>query len=93
MKTFHTLHILNKPPGHPRFEVCQSMLGADDALLLTENGTLALTVSDIMKTDQVYALGADVSARGMDQGQTAVSLIGYEEMVALTLQAQQVISW
>ena len=34
-----TLHILNKPPGHPRFETCLQAIQDCDQLVLTENGT------------------------------------------------------
>ena len=44
MTPIHTLHILNKPPEHPRSVACMNALRPGDALLLTENAVLALAV-------------------------------------------------
>lgn len=93
MTPFHTLHILNKTPDHPRFGECLGTLGADDALLLTESGVLALAADASPNTGQVYALTSDVQARGMAGKTGDALLVDYGEMVDLTLQAQRVISW
>jgi len=93
MTAFHTLHILNKTPDHPRFSECLGTLGADDALLLTESGVLALATDISLKTDQVFALASDVQARGMTGSTEHFTLVDYPEMVDLSLQAQRVISW
>ncbi len=93
MTAFHTLHILNKTPDHPRFSECLGTLGTDDALILTENGVLALATEINLKTSRIYALTPDVEARGMAGTTRNSILVDYPEMVDLTLQAQRVISW
>lgn len=93
MTAFHTLHILNKTPDHPRFSECLGTLGADDALLLTENGVLALAADISLKTDRIFALAPDMQARGMTGSTGHSTLVDYPEMVDLSLQAQRVISW
>ncbi len=93
MTPFHTLHILNKTPDHPRFGECLGSLGSDDALILTESGVLALAVDVSPNTSRVYALASDVQARGMTGKTGNAVVVDYGDMVDLTLQAQRVISW
>lgn len=93
MSDFHTLHILNKTPDHPRFSECLGMSSSDDALLLTENGVLALTVPHALANRTVYALDSDLKARGVDAAQSEVSTLDYRGMVDLSLKAQRVICW
>lgn len=93
MISLHTLHILNKTPEHPRFKECLSMLGSDDALLLTENGVVALEGAHNLKAARLYALSSDACARGLGKNPGEAHYVDYTEMVALTLQAQRVISW
>ncbi len=93
MTAFHTLHILNKTPDHPRFSECLGTLGADDVLILTENGVLALATEVHLNTRHIYALAPDAQARGMAESTDDSILVDYQDMVDLTLQAQRVISW
>lgn len=90
MSDFHTLHILNKPPEHPRFAECLGMSSPDDALLLIENGVLALASPERLSDRKVYALSPDVRARGLTASE---GLLDYTDMVSLTLKAERVISW
>ncbi|MFO7993296.1 MAG: sulfurtransferase complex subunit TusB [Marinobacter sp.] len=93
MKPFHTLHILNKRPGHPGFKSCLSCLESRDALLLTENGVLALADKGLTLEGAVYALSADLVARAIPEDASIANVIDYDEMVALTIRANRVISW
>lgn len=94
MSSIHTLHILNKGPEHPRSIACGQALKAGDALLLTENGVLALALSGSCETAvPVYALTADVMARGLSQCANGTIMVDFSTMVDMTAQAQNVISW
>jgi len=94
MTSLHTLHILNKTPGHPRSAACMEALRPGDALLLTENAVLALATSGCRGINiPVYALMPDVKARGLEQNTGEAALVNYPAMVDLTARAQHVISW
>jgi len=94
MTPIHTLHILNKPPEHPRSVACMNALRPGDALLLTENAVLALAVQgDTAVSIPVYALAPDFVARGLGQSPGRAALVDFPAMVDLTAQAQNVISW
>lgn len=93
MPSIQTLHILNKSPEHPRFEQCLGVLSPHDALLLIENGVVALASNALDARDNVFALTSDVSARGVSTDAGVVTLMDYAGMVELTLQAQRVINW
>jgi len=94
MTPIHTLHILNKTPGHPRAAECIGALRPGDALLLTESAVLALAAPGNHDTRiPVYALAPDVVARGLGQCPGDVTLVDFPAMVDLTALAQHVISW
>lgn len=93
MNSIKTLHILNKSPGHPRATQCLEALSEADTLLLIENGTLLLATADLPATGRVVALSADVAARGLGDVAGAATIVGFDDMVSLSLQAQNVISW
>lgn len=89
-----TLHIVNKPPHHPRFERCLEALGNDDRLLLIESAVMAVSIPDFLPTDRVNALSADLEARGLNAVmQGGVTAVDYDEMVALTAESKQIIHW
>ncbi|MDN6318684.1 MAG: sulfurtransferase complex subunit TusB [Marinobacter sp.] len=94
MTSIHTLHILNKAPEHPRTAECMNAIRSGDALLLTENAVLALSIlDDQAPMAQVYAIASDAIARGFGQSGTKATLVDYPAMVKLTAQAQHLISW
>lgn len=94
MPCIHTLHILNKAPGHPRATACLSALRSDDSLLLTENAVLALpALEGYNLVAPVYALTSDAMARGLGPHAETATLVDYPAMVDLTVRAQHVISW
>ncbi|MDO6442412.1 MULTISPECIES: sulfurtransferase complex subunit TusB [unclassified Marinobacter] len=94
MKPIATLHILNKAPEHSRSVECMRSLRAGDALLLTESAVLAIATTDVHDPNTtVYALKADVLARGLDDCASETHLVDFPAMVDLTAQAQNIISW
>jgi tRNA 2-thiouridine synthesizing protein B len=89
-----TLHILNKPPHHPRFERCLEAFGRDDRLLLTESAVLAVSIPDLLPANRVSALSADLEARGLSAlMQDGITPVDYDGMVALTAESAQIIHW
>lgn len=89
-----TLHILNKAPEHPRAVACGRSLKPGDTLLLTENAVLALADNTYNEeTIEVYALAPDVLSRGLSNCAQEAVLVNFTEMVELTAQAQNMISW
>ncbi|MDY6799106.1 MAG: sulfurtransferase complex subunit TusB [Pseudomonadota bacterium] len=89
-----TLHILNKPPHHPRFEGCLKALGSDDMLLLMESAVLAVSVSGLLPTGRVCALKADLEARGLSEATCGgIAIIDYGRMVGLTAESARIIHW
>ncbi|MGO1749828.1 MAG: sulfurtransferase complex subunit TusB [Marinobacter sp.] len=94
MKDIHTLHILNKAPGHPRTVECRHALRPGDALLLTESAVLAIATSDGHNPGiPIYVLAPDAVARSLGQCDAEATLVDFPAMVDLTAQAQNVISW
>ncbi|WP_289101710.1 sulfurtransferase complex subunit TusB [uncultured Marinobacter sp.] len=87
-----TLHILNKPPGHPRFETCLQAIQDGDQLVLTENAVLALADHSVALPDACKAMKADVDARALDE-QARTATIDYAELVRLTAEHSRIISW
>lgn len=93
MTDIQTLHILNKSPDHPRAIRCFEVLAEKDSLLLTENGVLLLATGNLAGVSRVFALAPDAKARGLGHRECNVAYVDFPEMVALSLQAQRVISW
>lgn len=93
MTDIQTLHILNKSPDHPRTIRCFEMLAENDGLLLTENGVLLLATGNLPGVSKVFALVPDAKARGLGHLEGNVGYVDFPEMVALSLQAQRIISW
>ena len=87
-----TLHILNKPPGHPRFETCLQAIQDCDQLVLTENAVLALADRSVTLPAACKAMKADVDARALDE-QARTATIDYAELVRLTAKHSRIISW
>lgn len=88
------LHLLNKAPDHPRFQRCLASIGAEDTLVLLENGVLAVSLDQALPGATPMALAADLSARGLTQAAAdRVSPISMEQLVALTEGPATIISW
>lgn len=93
MTAIGTLHILNKPPGHPAFKLCLGSMAPEDTLLLTENGVVALADRETELPARIYALAPDMKARAIAEPEAGANAIDYDGMVALTIEADRVISW
>lgn len=87
-----TLHILNKAPGHPRFEACLQSLSEADLLVLTESGVLALADHSVALPGACRAVKADLQARALGD-QTRAQAIDYADLVRLTTDYSRIISW
>lgn len=95
-----TLHILNKPPSHNRFLACLDQLGVNDAVFLLEDAVLALQhprLHALPAGVKLYALEADVRARGLTQTGESCPPIGQccdmAVLVGLTEQFSRITNW
>ena len=97
------LHTVNKSPfGSNSLERCLNMAKDGSTVLLIEDGVYGATkgsamasmVEDAMKKVKVYALTADVEARGMkDRLIDGIELVDYAGFVNLAAESSQVQSW
>ncbi len=95
------LHTINKSPFETNtFDTCIRFLVQGDPILLIEDGVYAVqagnkfssTIETILKTNPVYALQPDLSARGITLTTDGVQCIDYDGFVAL-VEEHQVNSW
>jgi len=86
------LHTVNKSPfSHSGLETCLRFAGEGDVILLLEDGVLAAVsdtsrsalIEEALKTIPVYAIDADVQARGLEKLIDGVKLASYADFVAL----------
>lgn len=96
-KSARTLHILNKAPSHARYAACLAQVDGGDALVLIEDGVLALSqLPASMPGDVVvYALESDARARGVEEqssrpGRKSCSM---DDLVELTQTYPRIINW
>ncbi len=96
------LHTINKSPtSHSTFDDCWAVLKEGSSVVLIEDGVYAGTsgmasAKKISACDncQIYALSADVEARGLaDRMLEKVQLIDYKGFVDLVTQSSAVQSW
>ncbi len=95
------LHTINKSPFETTtFETCIRFLISADPILLIEDGVYAVqagnkfssSIETILKTNPVYALQPDLSARGITAITDGVQCIDYDGFVGL-VEEHQVNSW
>jgi tRNA 2-thiouridine synthesizing protein B len=95
------LHTVSKSPfQHSALNDCLRIAREEDYLLLVEDGVYAC-VGNSQYAQQlesgklsVYALEADVSARGLQNRiSTCVELISYEQFVDLAARTRSTMSW
>ncbi len=95
------LHTVNKSPfTHGNLESCLRFAGEGDVILLLEDGVFAALrdtsrsalVEEALKTLPVYAIEADVQARGLDNLIEGVTLASYADFVKL-LEAHKSQAW
>jgi tRNA 2-thiouridine synthesizing protein B len=97
------LHTVNKSPfDHSAFRTCLKFAGHGSAVLLIEDGVYAAArdtavskqLQDALKNVSVYALAADVEARGMqNRVMDGVRLVDYGGFVDLVVEHDAVQSW
>lgn len=98
-----TLHTVNKSPFQSQcLRNCLDLIIPGDALVLIEDGTYALKLSgedraylmDTIKQGAfVYALRADLQARGLDSSGDDIKAIDDSEFVELCCKHQRIQSW
>ena len=87
----HKHHL--SPYTNKSLEKCLIYAGNEDAILLTQDAVYALLRKDVSKLHSyVYVLNDDALARGIDIPAWATS-INYQQMVELTLEYENIISW
>ena len=97
------LHTVNKSPfDHNTLETCLRFARRGSALLLIEDGVYAAArdtavskqLQDALKNVSVYALAADVEARGLqNRVMDGVRLVDYGGFVDLVVEHNAVQSW
>ncbi|MCH8499002.1 MAG: sulfurtransferase complex subunit TusB [Marinobacter sp.] len=82
------LHIINKAPGHTRFDACLAALQPGDSLLLIEDAVIACIDIQAHWPEQVniMALEADLRARGITAPASNISPADYDRWVKLTME-------
>lgn len=95
------LHIINKSPfQNGALESCLRFLSDDDEIILIEDGVYAAMpdtnksdlIGSVISTHKVYALEADIAARGIDKVIDNINTADYEKFVDL-IEAQPTQSW
>ena len=91
------LHIVSQSPfTHDALDRCCAGLSPEDAILLIEDGVLALATParflDAVKAHSMYALLADTQARGLELP-AAVQSVDYTGFVDLVAKFDKTVSW
>lgn len=95
------LHTINKSPySHQHLADCIRVCNADDAILLIEDGVYAALAdgdwinSLSTKFSAIYALQADIAARGLaDRLAANINLIDYAGFVQLCVDHPKMMAW
>lgn len=98
------LHIINKSPyDRNSLDTCLRLAKADSAIILIEDGVYAVQknaaaaeqVRAAMQQHQIYALQADLQARGVSENSMidGISLVDYDGFVELTTEYDKLQSW
>jgi tRNA 2-thiouridine synthesizing protein B len=93
------LHIVNQSPFcHDALSQCLRCIGADDSILLIEDGTLLLSnpshISNLPAHTNLFVLESDAHARGMDHANNKIAVVvNYEGFVDLVVKHNKTISW
>lgn len=93
------LHTVNKAPSNSSLAACLKVAAPDSAVLLIEDGVYAAlrnaaNIPDSLFQHRVYALEADVKARGLGAKLAPqIELVDYDGFVALATQYDCVQSW
>ncbi|MGI9318077.1 MAG: sulfurtransferase complex subunit TusB [bacterium] len=98
------LHTVNKSPFEKNsLQTCLRLSKPGSSILLIEDGVYgalkgseaATQVTEHMQDRQVYVLGPDLKARGLDQENLleGIEVVGYDGFVKLAADAPKVQSW
>lgn len=91
------LHIIRSSGfTHTKLQQCLATVINDDAILLIDDGVYNLNHPELLKvvgTRPIYALEEHVIARGLTPSNSDVNNCDYNRFVALTLDAEKVITW
>lgn len=88
-----TLHLVNKPPSHSGLASCLGAVRAGDAVLLLEGGVYCGAI-DLPENVSIYALRADVRARGLGERLPArVTVIDDAGFVTLACEHNPIVTW
>ncbi|MDM3871696.1 sulfurtransferase complex subunit TusB [Porticoccus sp. W117] len=90
------LHTVNKSPfNNQAYDSCLRNLGADDVVLLLEDGVYGvLALEEELPNNKVFALKGDIAARGLgSKVPPQVTVVDYPEFVQLACEASAVQSW
>ena len=95
------LHIVNKSPfTNNTLDECLRFMTKNSIILLIEDGVFAVKsgtaycakMAELLKRNEVYAIGADISARGIGSVIEGVRVTDYEGFVDL-VEKHKVHSW
>ena len=95
------LYMVNKSPlMHKNLETCLRIAPPNEPILLYEDGVYAVTpgtraealLTEALQTHSVYALRADLEARGLQQHVEGVQVVDYDGFVAL-VEEYDVVPW
>ena len=95
------LYMVNKSPlMHNNLETCLRIAPPKEPILLYEDGVYAVTpgakaealVGEALQTHPIYALKADLEARGLQRRIEGVEVIDYDEFVVL-VEEHNVVPW
>jgi tRNA 2-thiouridine synthesizing protein B len=95
------LHTINKAPHtHDCFDACLRVCGTNAAIILIEDGVYAAIVNSeaakrlCAKTKTIFALQADIDARGLsDRIEAGIQIIDYAGFVQLCCEYKTIQSW
>ena len=100
-----TLHTVNRSPWeHTALEDCLARAGPGSAVLLIEDGVLGALAGSrfaarfaAMATGEVevFALGPDLAARGIEPGRVAgcIKMVDYDGFVGLACRFDKTVTW
>jgi len=91
------LHVINKPPEHPRFQRCMDAIADGDGLVLREAAVLALLQAEALPGTMfvaVHAIERDMDALGIktDPG-LSFQVVDYETFIDLVCDYESPIYW
>ena len=95
------LYMINKSPlMHNNLETCLRIAPAEEPILLYEDGVYAVAprtkaealVEAALQTHPIYALKADLEARGLQRCIEGVEVIDYDGFIAL-VEEHDVVPW